>query len=122
MRMRLDATTRSPASSSILVTAPVRLRRVASGLMIEKVRVTAMKRSGELRIAEKWRLPSHSGSSTQAGAAMDANAHKLEKWRKFLREIGGIVIGVLIALALGAVATEIGWAIDVRAAKGALAE
>src|SRR5438270_5308963 len=42
MRMRLDATTRSPASSSILVTAPVRLRRVASGLMIEKVRVTAM--------------------------------------------------------------------------------
>src|SRR5437016_10073256 len=42
MRMRLDATTRSPDSSSILVMAPVRLRRVASGLMIEKVRVTAM--------------------------------------------------------------------------------
>src|SRR3990167_3708978 len=40
--MRFDATTRRPASSSILVTAPVRLRRVASGLMIEKVRVTAM--------------------------------------------------------------------------------
>src|SRR3954454_12251080 len=42
MWMRFDATTRSPASSSILVTAPVRLRRVASGLMIEKVRVAAM--------------------------------------------------------------------------------
>src|SRR6478609_1504878 len=42
MWMRLDATTRRPASSSILVTAPVRLRRVASGLMIEKVRVTAI--------------------------------------------------------------------------------
>src|SRR3954463_13967341 len=42
MRIRLDATTRSPASSSMLVTAPVRLRRVASGLMIEKVRVAAM--------------------------------------------------------------------------------
>ena len=42
MWMRLEATTRRPASSSILVTAPVRLRRVASGLMIEKVRVTAM--------------------------------------------------------------------------------
>src|SRR5690606_18918880 len=42
MRMRLLATTRRPASSSILVIAPVRLRRVASGLMIEKVRVTAM--------------------------------------------------------------------------------
>src|SRR5437764_2350013 len=42
MRIRRDAITRSPASSSILVMAPVRLRRVASGLMIEKVRVTAM--------------------------------------------------------------------------------
>src|SRR3954462_1947875 len=42
MRMRLDATMRSPASSSIFVTAPVRFRRVASGLMIEKVRVAAM--------------------------------------------------------------------------------
>src|SRR6187551_4119861 len=47
--MRLDATTRRPASSSILVIAPVRLRRVASGLMIEKVRVTAMaERSPEI--------------------------------------------------------------------------
>src|SRR5690242_4247687 len=42
MWMRFEATTRRPASSSILVTAPVRFRRVASGLMIEKVRVTAM--------------------------------------------------------------------------------
>src|SRR3954447_5614847 len=42
MRMRLEATTRSPESSSILVMAPVRLRRVASGLMIEKVRVAAI--------------------------------------------------------------------------------
>src|SRR3954464_13351135 len=40
--MRFEAMTRRPASSSILVTAPVRLRRVASGLMIEKVRVTTM--------------------------------------------------------------------------------
>src|SRR6059058_208060 len=40
--MRFEAMTRRPASSSILVTAPVRLRRVASGLMIEKVRVAAM--------------------------------------------------------------------------------
>ena len=42
MRMRFDATTRRPASSSILVTAPVMLRRVASGLMIENVRSVAM--------------------------------------------------------------------------------
>src|SRR5690606_8214613 len=47
MRIRLLATTRRPASSSILVIAPVRLRRVASGLMIEKVRVTAMGSSFE---------------------------------------------------------------------------
>src|SRR5687768_16159371 len=46
MRIRFDAMTRRPASSSALVTAPVRLRRVASGLMIEKVRVTAMGCSG----------------------------------------------------------------------------
>src|SRR6186997_2977272 len=42
MWMRREATTRRPASSSMLVIAPVRLRRVASGLMIEKVRSVAM--------------------------------------------------------------------------------
>src|SRR6185369_5764552 len=42
MWIRREATTRRPASSSILVTAPVRLRRVASGLMIEKVRSVAI--------------------------------------------------------------------------------
>src|SRR5207342_49570 len=42
MWIRFEATTRRPASSSILVIAPVRLRRVASGLMMEKVRVAAM--------------------------------------------------------------------------------
>ena len=38
----LEATTLSPASSSLAVIAPVRLRRVASGLMIENVRSVAM--------------------------------------------------------------------------------
>src|SRR3954452_14272945 len=42
MRIRFEATTRSPASSIILMMPPVRLRRVASGLIIEKVRVAAM--------------------------------------------------------------------------------
>ena len=56
MWMRREATTRRPASSSMLVTAPVRLRRVASGLMIEKVRVTAMVLSfKELDCAENRR-------------------------------------------------------------------
>src|SRR3984957_13088298 len=38
MRMRRWATMRRPASSMTVLTLPVRLRRVASGLMIEKVR------------------------------------------------------------------------------------
>src|SRR4051794_13786124 len=42
MRIRLEATTRSPASSNILVMAPVRLRRGGAGLMIEKKRGPAM--------------------------------------------------------------------------------
>src|SRR5580692_2782034 len=42
MRMRFCATMRSPAFSISALTAPVRLRAVASGLMIEKVRSIAM--------------------------------------------------------------------------------
>ena len=38
MWIRLEATTRRPASSNLAAILPVRLRRVASGLMIEKVR------------------------------------------------------------------------------------
>src|SRR5712671_5256151 len=42
MRMRFWATIRKPAFSISALTAPVRLRSVASGLMIEKVRSIAM--------------------------------------------------------------------------------
>src|SRR3954462_14335751 len=42
MRMRFWATIRRPAFSISALTAPVRLRAVASGLMIEKVRSIAM--------------------------------------------------------------------------------
>src|SRR6187549_3974517 len=65
MWMRLLAMTRRPESSSILVTAPVRLRRVASGLMIEKVRVTAMGLSSG-RVGRFARAPSGRGRSAQA--------------------------------------------------------
>src|ERR1700740_1003868 len=41
MRMRFWATIRNPAFSISALTAPVRLRAVASGLMIEKVRSVA---------------------------------------------------------------------------------
>src|SRR3977135_3137117 len=42
MRRRFCATMRRPACSIIALIAPVRLRAVASGLMIEKVRSIAM--------------------------------------------------------------------------------
>src|SRR6476660_4701624 len=42
MRMRFCATIRRPAFSITALTAPVRLRAVASGLMIEKVRSMAI--------------------------------------------------------------------------------
>jgi hypothetical protein len=45
MRTRFCATMRRPAPSMIALIAPVRLRRVASGLMIEKVRSTAVGQS-----------------------------------------------------------------------------
>lgn len=43
-----------------------------------------------------------------------------EKQSKFVREVGGVVLGVLIALGLGAVATEIGWWFEVRNARHAM--
>lgn len=42
-------------------------------------------------------------------------------WRPFFNEVGKIVLGVLIALGLGAVATEIGWRIEVDRTRDALA-
>ena len=42
MRVRFCATMRKPARSIISLIAPVKLRAVASGLMIEKVRSIAM--------------------------------------------------------------------------------
>lgn len=45
-----------------------------------------------------------------------------ERARKRRSEIGDIVLGVLIALALGAVATWIGWRIDVAKAEDSLAD
>lgn len=45
-----------------------------------------------------------------------------ERGRKRVAEIGEIVLGVLIALGLGAVATEIGWRIEVSNARDAIAD
>src|SRR3546814_21019416 len=68
--MRLDATMRRPASSSILVTAPVRLRRVASGLMIEKVRVAVLR--AKLRyVAGNWVGPAFSRACVSSQGATE---------------------------------------------------
>jgi len=40
-----------------------------------------------------------------------------ERLGKFLREVGSIVLGVLVALGLGAIATEIGWRSEVSNAR-----
>ncbi|MEG3179282.1 hypothetical protein [Sphingomonas sp. LT1P40] len=39
---------------------------------------------------------------------------------KFAREVGGVVLGVLIALGFGAIATEIGWRFEVSGARQAV--
>src|SRR5882762_8939631 len=69
MRMRFCATIRSPAFSIRALIAPVRLRSVASGLMIEKVRSIAMiyPWNREVRLRRLYRR--HGGSaSDQAGS------------------------------------------------------
>ncbi|ODP36416.1 hypothetical protein [Sphingomonas turrisvirgatae] len=43
-----------------------------------------------------------------------------ERRQKFVREVGSVVLGVLIALGLGAIATEIGWRVEVRGARAAM--
>src|SRR3984957_2507784 len=59
MRMRFWATIRSPAFSISALIAPVRLRSVASGLIIEKVRSIAM-------------IPSLKSADGSCGAYIDA--------------------------------------------------
>ena len=44
----------------------------------------------------------------------------LDGWRRFFGEVGIIVLGVLIAVSLGAIATEIGWRQDVARTREAL--
>src|SRR5688500_18870725 len=55
MRTRFCATMRKPALSMIALIAPVRLRLVASGLMIEKVRSTAIGHSSFFREGSEGR-------------------------------------------------------------------
>src|SRR5262249_22878562 len=71
MRMRFCATMRRPAFSITALTAPVRLRAVASGLMIEKVRSMAMilslRRSGDLELRGLYRRRRRTASDGRNG-------------------------------------------------------
>jgi len=44
----------------------------------------------------------------------------LNGWRHFFGEVGIIILGVLVALGLGAIATEIGWRLEAREARKAI--
>lgn len=59
----------------------------------------------------------------QAGGAVpDRTTRKRERHKEFLRELSSIVLGVLIALGFGALATDIGWSFDARAARTSLSD
>lgn len=59
----------------------------------------------------------------QAGVAMAEEARsRRDRWKARLREIANIVLGVLIALGLGAIANEIGWRIEVHNARAAIGD
>lgn len=54
------------------------------------------------------------------GHASTAQGERAQRRRTFFTELGSIVLGVLIALALGAVATAVGWRVDAADARRAL--
>ena len=58
-------------------------------------------------------------AADDADAGRDRKRRNL-KLRRHVRQISDVVIGVLIALGLGAVATEIGWRVEVSRARHAL--
>jgi hypothetical protein len=95
--------------------------------MIEKVRVAAMAvRLHLFAVVEKSRLSSLRATGMQAGAAVAWRWRtgwlRSERTAKFLRETGSVTFGVLIALGLGAIATEIGWRVEVMRGRAAMAE
>src|SRR5215212_8732318 len=85
MRMRFWATIRKPAFSISALTAPVRLRSVASGLRIEKVRsiaiVYVLAKHAGWRVAALISAPPHDGKRP-----CDAPATPF--WRVFVRRDG----------------------------------
>src|SRR5512143_3545971 len=80
MRMRRWATMRKPASSITALILPVRLRLVASGLMIEKVR-SVMRVFGSLNWGEGRDAPRGGGlysrpTGARQGAALQQSSQK----------------------------------------------
>ena len=86
--------------------------------------------AGERKLNEDG-MPRSDGRIDLARAACDASCigglamsrlrlRPRDGWRPFLGEVGVIILGVLIALGLGAVATEIGWQVETRSARKAI--
>src|SRR5690349_16478872 len=90
--MRLDATTRRPASSSNRLTAPVKLRREAPGLLIEPVRVTAMGSSLNALGGKVARAPSGGLAHAQGSQLFDPPAG-------FLLEVAASYVLAVVELA-----------------------
>src|SRR5215471_14027297 len=72
--MRLWATTRRPAFSNRAMISPVRLRRVASGLTMERVRSTAMGYSLERRAPYSGGLRTAASFASPRAFAYDRGA------------------------------------------------
>src|SRR5262249_52710808 len=94
---------RRPDFSIMALIAPVRLRAVASGLRIEKVRSIAIKFSSESRHGGKCAAYSGEGRAEQASAAPIANAGA-DLALKLMQEVDHCAADLGGALLLGPVA------------------
>src|ERR1700738_3109841 len=85
MRMRFCATIRSPAFSIRALIAPVRLRAVASGLIIEKVRSIAMISSliGLIGVAGLISAQSEDGKRSGEMSRLAAAVHRSAELPRF---------------------------------------
>src|SRR5215510_10815328 len=82
MRVRLCAMMRKPAPSMMALIAPVKLRAVASGLMIEKVRSTAIALFFKEETAGEPIAAAYSERAVARQGATKACVHQARPWGK----------------------------------------
>src|SRR4051794_5371534 len=91
MRTRLWATMRRPAFSITALIAPVRLRAVASGLMMEKVRSLAICRPGSFGITLRGLYPPGRRPASRGGER-SGDAHPAFGREAFLRREAALIV------------------------------